>query len=387
MSAAGGLARTPLDAAALARLSPAAHKALAPGPGRMMAARGLVPLPRPLELVTVLYQVAVTEAPLAAAALATADGAPEGVLAAALADPEADPRVLDWLVPRAMRTPALFDALVLNPATADATIVDVAARADARGVDLVAGNEVRLLRCPDLVAALFHNPQARMSTVDRAIEQAVRAGLKVTGIAAWDELAKLSAATGTTAAEAGAITEADSVFTEALAVTGKVADEAVVAASGDEAVVIPEEQDKLPVEAARDGRLNLGKLSIPAKIRLATLGNAFARSMLVRDPNKLVAVAVIKSPGVTELEAAKYAGSHSLTDEVIRYIATRRDWTRLYGIKKSLVMNPKCPISESSKLLIHLRPNDLALVAKSRGVPSAVVAQARKIMLQRTGGK
>ncbi len=381
------LAREPLDADVLAGLSPAAHKALAPGPGRLMAARGLMPLPHPRELLTVLYQVAVIDPALTTAAVATADGAPESVLRSALSDSATDPRVLDWLVARATRTAALFEALVLNPSTADATIVDLAGRADAGGVDLIAGNEIRLGRCPDIIAALFHNPQARMSTVDRTIEAAVRAGIKVAGIAAWDEMARAVAGSVKPAAEAGAITEVDSLFDSALAAVREVADSAVIATSADEAVVIPEDQDKLPLEDAKAGKVPIGQLSIPAKIRLASLGNAFARSILIRDPLKLVALATIKSPGVTELEAAKYAGSHSLADDVVRYIATRRDWTRLYGIKKSLVMNPKTPISESSKLLIHLRANDLTLVSKSRGVPSAVVAQARKLILQRGGGK
>jgi hypothetical protein len=379
------LAHTPLDAAAIAALSPAAQKALGPGPGRMMAARGLVPLPKPIELVAVLYQVAVSEPALAAAALATADGVPESVMAAALADPGADPRVLDWLVARATRTPALFDALALNPATADATIADLAARADARGVDLIAGNEVRLVRFPDIVGALFNNPQARMSTVDRAVETAVRAGVKVAGVAAWDELAKLVAGGNTAAREAGAITEADGAFVRALAVVGEVADSAVVARTTEEGIEITEAEDGKPVVGSE--KVPIGQLSIPAKIRLAALGNAFARSILIRDPMKLVALATIKSPGVSELEAAKYAGSHSLDNEVIRYIATRRDWTRLYGIKKSLVLNPKTPITESSKLLVHLRANDIQLVSKSRGIPSAVVAQARKLIVQRGGGK
>jgi hypothetical protein len=373
-----------LDAAAIDKLSPAAQKALLPGPGRMLAARGLVPLPRPLELVTVLYQVAASEPTLAAAATTTADGVPENVMAAALDDPTAEPRVLDWLVSRATRTPALFDALALNPATADETIADLAARADARGVDLIAGNEVRLVRFPDIVAALFNNPQARMSTVDRAVETAVRAGVRVQGIAAWDELAKLVAGGMTAAREAGAITEADGTFASALAAIADVADAAFVAATTEDGIVIPEDQDK---KVAGAEKVPIGQLSIPAKIRLASLGNAFARSILIRDPIKLVAIATIKSPGVSELEAAKYAGSHSLDHDVIRYIATRRDWTRLYGIKKSLVLNPKTPITESSKLLIHLRPNDITLVSKSRGIPSAVVAQARRIIIQRGGGK
>jgi hypothetical protein len=128
-------------------------------------------------------------------------------------------------------------------------------------------------------------------------------------------------------------------------------------------------------------------MSVPAKIRLATLGNAFARALLIRDPMKMVAVAAIKSPGVTDLEAAKYAGNQALAADVIAYIAARRDWTRLYGTKKALILNPKTPLTESTKLLLHLRERDLRLIASSKGIPSAVVAQARKLLNARSGGK
>ena len=372
-------AREPLDPDALARLSAAAQKALAPGPGRMMASRGLLPLPRPAELAAVLYQLVVTDPAVGAAAQATADGLPEKVLAGVLADPEADARVLDWLAARAQGVPALFEALVLNPATADATVVALAARGSAAQVDLIAGNEQRLLRAPDVIAAMYGNPHARMSTVDRAVELAVRNQVKVAGIPAWDELARVVAAGG--GAPAG---DADQTFSQALTGVAGVADSAVLTGSPDDGEAVAEGEDQAP--AVDEKKIPIGKMTIPMKIRLATLGNAFARSILIRDPMKLVAVAVIKSPAVTELEAAKYAGNHSLPDDVIRYIANRREWTKLYGIKKSLVMNPKTPITESSKLLVHLRDNDLRQVAKSKGVPSAVVAQARKIITQRSSG-
>ena len=127
-------------------------------------------------------------------------------------------------------------------------------------------------------------------------------------------------------------------------------------------------------------------MSVSAKIRLATLGNAFARAVLVRDPIRLVAVAAIKVPGVTDIEAARYAANSSLSDDVIRHIASRREWTKLYGIKVSLVMNPKTPITDAARLMPFLRERDLRGVAKSKGVPSAVVAQARKLLTQRKPG-
>jgi hypothetical protein len=89
---------------------------------------------------------------------------------------------------------------------------------------------------------------------------------------------------------------------------------------------------------------------------------------------------------VTDIEAARYAGNQQLPEDVIRYIATKREWTRLYGIKMSLCRNPKAPIAETAKFLPFLREKDLAMLAKSKGVASALVAQCRKLLMQRGGG-
>ena len=101
----------------------------------------------------------------------------------------------------------------------------------------------------------------------------------------------------------------------------------------------------------------------------------------------LVQIAAIKSPKVTEFEAASYAGNQQLSDDVIRHIASKREWTKLYGTKYSLCRNPKTPIPDAMRLLPFLREKDLHRLAKSKGVQSAVVAQARKLLMQRGGGK
>jgi hypothetical protein len=123
------------------------------------------------------------------------------------------------------------------------------------------------------------------------------------------------------------------------------------------------------------------------KIRLATLGNAFDRAILIRDPKKIVAMAAVKSPGVTDAEANKWAGLQSLPEDVIGYIANQREWTKLYSIKLSLVNNPKCPVGSAMRLLPHLREKDVDNLARSRGIASALAAQARKLMMQRQGGR
>src|SRR5262245_44187531 len=131
------LALTPIDRAAL---SAAVQKAVT-GPARLMAARGVMPLPTPGELATALYQLSLDgEAAVATAAGGTAAGLPDKVLAGVLGDAKLDPRVLDWLSSRAQGQPALFDALIRNPAIADETVAALAVKVGEREVEQIATN-------------------------------------------------------------------------------------------------------------------------------------------------------------------------------------------------------------------------------------------------------
>jgi hypothetical protein len=362
---------TPLD---IAQLSSAAQKALGPGPAKMMASRGMAPLP-PADQVAVLYQLMLdADQNLASSALATARKLPDTLLAGAFGVASVDPRVLDRFAQLVGDRPAVFDALVANPAIADETLATLAGRLGAREVDRIAANEQRMLRHPQIIAAMYMNKNARMSTVDRAVELAVRNHVRVPGLAAWDEIAR---ALQTEKASHGA--ETDTLFSIAAEAT-QGDDSALTQGDGDEVregeVALPEQIEDIPIE----------KLSIPAKVRLATLGNAFARSVLIRDPMRIVAMAAVKSPGVTEFEASRYASNQTLSDDVIRYIANKREFTKLYGTKYALCRNPKTPVPEAMRLMPFLREKDLVLLSKSKGVPSAVVAQARKLIMQRRGG-
>ena len=361
---------TPLD---VARLSPAAQRALGPGPGRTMAARGLLPL-APADQVAVLYQLSLdAESNLAQSARATAAGLPDKLLAGALAQPTTDPRILDFFAQLIADKPAVFDAIALNPAVADQTIATLAGRAGSRKVDQIAHNEQRLLRHPEIIAAMYMNRRARMSTIDRVVELAVRNSVRVPGLAAWDEVAR--ALTGAPPASA----EGDAMFAAMAATT--VRDDSALT-TGDAEQALPE--DDAAAAAAPGEDEHERKLTIPMKIRLATLGDGFERAKRIRDPVRMVAMAAIKAPGVTDMEAARYAGNQALAEDVIRYIAANRNWTKLYAVKVSLCRNPKAPISETTRFLPFLRQKDLTNLSKSKSVPSAVAAQARKLIMARS---
>jgi len=294
-----------------------------------------------------------------------------------LADTKLDPRVLHFFAGMYAERPAVFDTIVLNPAIADPTIAVLAQKGGAREVDQIAQNEQALLRHPEIIAGMYMNRKARMSTIDRVVELAVRNNVKVPGIACWDEIARalMSGGEHSTADD-------DALFAAA---TDDAPDDSALTA-GDGEAVISEEEAAAALEKAAKAKVPINELSVPAKIRMAMLGNGSARAILIRDPLKLVAVATIKSPGVTDSEAARYAANAALPEEVIRYISQKREWTKMYGVKVSLCRNPKTPIPESTKLLPFLREKDLTNLSKSRGVPSAVVSQARKLIMQRRGG-
>jgi hypothetical protein len=384
------LSHTPLDPA---RLSPDAQRALAPGPVRMMAARGLAPLPRPGDLLTVLYQLGLDADPaIRDAAQRTAAELPERVLLGGLEDASLDPRVIDRFALEVLNRPALLQRIILNPATSDQTIADLAGMLDAAEIDLVAQNEERLLRHPEIIGAMYKNRHARMSTVDRAVELAVRNQIEVPDIPAWEEIVSAVMGKAKQPQSERSAAEDDALFAQAAAVMGEEPRPADGGAAGGSAPAVATEAEAealVEQQARKADKVPITKMTVPMKIRLATLGNAFARSQLIRDPLRAVALAVIKAPGVTDGEVAKYAGNQALSDDVINYIADRREWTKLYSVKLALVQNPKTPMRATMHLMAHLREKDLRNVARSKNIPSAVAAQARKLVAtraQRSGG-
>src|SRR5262249_51449089 len=138
----------------------------------------------------------------------------------------------------------------------------------------------------EIIAAMYQNKLARMSTIDRTVELAVRNNVRVPGLAAWDEIARALQGAPPSSPEADAlfVLAAESVETD---------DTQLVMGDGDQ--LLPEDELAGP---EKKKETPIDKLTIPQKIRLATLGNGVARGVLIRDPVKIVAVAAIKAGGV-----------------------------------------------------------------------------------------
>lgn len=140
-------------------------------------------------------------------------------------------------------------------------------------------------------------------------------------------------------------------------------------------------------EGSEDERLSVEKrvaaMSVGQKLKLAYLGNKTVRSLLIRDRNKMVSSAVVKSGRLTDAEVLAHAGNRNLHDDVLREIANNREWTRKYPVKVALVNNPKCPPSVAVSLVSHLQMKDLASLARNRNVSSVVFQLAAKMQKQK----
>jgi hypothetical protein len=342
----------------------------APLDARLMAASGALPLPPP-QLLSVLYALTLDpEAAVKEKALASLRALPDRVLGPAL-EAKIHPDVLGLCAELFRDAGPRLEKVALNPATTDDTCVFLAGLPHGRVIEILAQNQVRLLRCAPLVEALGENPLTGMATIDRI--------LHFLGV------------------ERGEMEEPEPENKSEPVPVPPPPDDAASAEAPPP--VDPEDLSDLPKDLLEDLpepaddkekedrsvniQARVSKMTIIEKVKLARLGNNDARAVLIRDRNKLVAAAAIRNPKMTENEVETFARARNLCDEVMRIIANNRSWTRAYPVKLVLAMNPKCPPQAAIKFLNYLTERDLNGIMRSRDVPGAISVQARRILARK----
>lgn len=140
-------------------------------------------------------------------------------------------------------------------------------------------------------------------------------------------------------------------------------------------------------EGARTGdgpsgrRRPLSSLTVMERMKLAMRGTREQRAVLIRDPNKLVAAAVLSSPRLTETEIEAFARMANVSEDVLRTIAANRQWTRNYAVVAALARNPKTPATISMPLVGRLNERDLKTLSVDRNVPEGLRIAARKLVV------
>ena len=122
----------------------------------------------------------------------------------------------------------------------------------------------------------------------------------------------------------------------------------------------------------------LAQMNVPQRLKRATKGTREERSILIRDPNKMIAVAVLSSPKLTTSEVEAIARMSSVSDEILRTIAMNRAWVKSYNVVWALAKNPKTPVQLAMNLLSRLQEKDLRTLSTDRNVPDILRITARK---------
>lgn len=350
-----------------------------PKPLKLMAAKGALPLP-PETLILVWYQLSFETDPDITAAVAETVASFDAGILANLAAHDFPESVLDWLA-KSTTDETVLEKIILNPKTHDATLMDLAAIASRNTVDLIAENQVRILRSPEIIEKIYLNPAARMATVDKLIALAREHQIEFASLKALQEAMQ----TKDFVDDKPGLS--DEEFEAVLAQSSK--ESATEKTDSDENL-----RDLKPIEDTTEEsteeaqhRLTrsqiIDRMNAPQRVRLALMGSREDRSILLRDTRRIVYMSVIKSPKMSLGEVGSIASSKSMPDEIIGYIAQRRDWIRYYPIVVALVNNPKCPLSESVGMMRQLRLNDLKNLQRSKSIPAQLARQAQMLYRQK----
>ena len=130
----------------------------------------------------------------------------------------------------------------------------------------------------------------------------------------------------------------------------------------------------------------LATMTVPEKVKCATKGTREMRSILIRDPNRMVAAAVLSCPKVNDAEIESFAKMGNVSEEILRAISMNRAWTKNYGTLLALVKNAKTPVALSMNMLQRLNGSDVKKVSTDRNVPEALRVAARKVVVANQKG-
>jgi hypothetical protein len=362
----------------LDKLPATAQKVLsagAPPAVRMMAAKGIVPGLKPGEIVTVIAVLSENEDPrVAEAASGTlAQLAPPLLNGALSAD--LDPGVITKLCPHYAENADFVGRILRMPRLGLQALELLAELATESIGELIATNEELMLQSPTVIEKLYMNKRVRMSTADRLLELAVRNNLEL-GIPAFKEAAQ--AIKNELIMEAGPEPTPDDQLFVAV---DQIAEQVQVASEKEEDThEVSEEGEEQVREKFVPLYAQIANMTPTQKIRRAQVGNAVERMLLVRDSNRLVAVAAVKR--MQENEATIVSMSRQVIDDVLKEIARSPEFKGNYQIKLNLVMNPRTPLTFAMRLIPMLRESDLRQLARSKNIAGSV-AQSIRNQLER----
>jgi hypothetical protein len=141
---------------------------------------------------------------------------------------------------------------------------------------------------------------------------------------------------------------------------------------------------KKPEVAVRENALQkINRLDVKGRIQLALKGNKEERSLLIRDGTKVVALAVLEAPKLSDGEVEKFASQKNVLESVLRQIPLKRRFMKNYKVVRNLVGNPRTPLDLGLGLMKHLLSADLKNISGNKEVSETVRKLAMKMYKQK----
>ena len=127
----------------------------------------------------------------------------------------------------------------------------------------------------------------------------------------------------------------------------------------------------------------ISRLDVKGRIQLALKGNKEERSILIRDGTKVVALAVLEAPKLSDGEVEKFALQKNVLEAVLRQIPLKRRFMKNYIVVRNLVSNPRTPLDLGLGLMKHLLMTDLKNLSGNKEVSETIRNLALKMYRQK----
>jgi hypothetical protein len=285
-----------------------------------------------------------------------------------MADEDVTGEVATYFAAHPETPAAVVEALAQNSACPETALNHLASRPEPGVLDRLLRNEVLLIRCPDSLALLEVNDGLSPGQRDRLAEIRLH----------FVERPLLHAETDAPTLEPEVAQQVVEAMVSAEEYERESATSAPIAGAADHGE--PDTED----EAKKHAMFRILDMSTAERVKLAFLGSAEERIILLRDSNRVVASSVLKSPRVSDKDAEGYANMRSLSEELIVMISNKRDWMRNYQVMLGVIRHPKSPPRITMNLMQLVKDRELRLMLKDRNLPETTRQQVRRTFLART---
>jgi len=329
---------------------------------------GALPVP-PLDLLHALAHAIFHESPLAPKALETLQEMPESLLASAIIGPVEPPAPLGLILIH-RKEPTLLESALLHENLTAEWMERVIPSLPGSALEIPLNNQVLWLERPNILDLLEAHPEAEY-VIKRRVEEFRRDVLRqISPELAQERLEIIDDV------EAGKL---DKAWSELPPPKPEELEEELDPALLRERLtkpVVDEEGHEIPLRLTQ----RIMKLRTSQKILLAQKGGKEERTLLIRESNRLIQVAVIRNGRVTEGEVAYIAQLRSVNEEVLRIISQNREWMKKYTIVKNLVLNPRTPLPIALNMLKRFTEYDLKLILRDKNVAELLRREAKRML-------